>query len=445
MDHFPYEARKDNHGMMNTQDTMQRLRSGDTDLRTYLNGLCDAIASGDPKILAMVPGTLDRKRILIEAAQLLDRYPNPADRPALFGMPVGIKDIIRASGFPTRCGSKLPPEVFEGPEAECVARIKAAGGIIMGKTVTTEFAYFEPGPTRNPHNPNHTPGGSSSGSAAGVASGFFPLALGSQTGGSVIRPAAYCGVVGFKPSFGRISMDGVMPLSKTLDHLGIFCADPSGIDPFMRVLATDWRSARVQKDPGSPVFGVPDGPYLGLATPHGRKYFERTLERLHAAGLQIKHIPFLQNIEEINDHLLRLMWAEIARSHDAWYRGYGHLYSAKMRDAVEQGRKIGDGEHAALRAETSAFRRQVEEKMHAEGIDAWLCPSTMDSAPEGLDSTGSPIMNFSWTFGGFPALSLPADKDDLGLPHGLQVVGFFMKDEELVAGAQMLHDAISTT
>ena len=112
-------------------------------------------------------------------------------------------------------------------------------------------------------------------------------------------------------------MDGVMPLSKTLDHLGIFCADPSGIDPFMRVLAADWRSERVQKDPGRPVFGVPDGPYLGLATPHGRKYFEMTLERLRAAGLQIKRVPTLENIEEINDHLLRLMWVEISRSHDA--------------------------------------------------------------------------------------------------------------------------------
>ena len=187
---------------MTILQTIADIKTGKLDLSAYLSGLCDRIEKADQSVLAMIPGTYERDRVLREASQLMDLYPEPRDRPPLFGIPVGIKDIINVSGFPTRCGAELPPTAFDGPQAECVSRIKRAGSIIMGKTVTTEFAYFEPGPTRNPHNLNHTPGGSSSGSAAGVASGFFPFALGSQTGGSVIRPAAYCGVVGFKPSFG---------------------------------------------------------------------------------------------------------------------------------------------------------------------------------------------------------------------------------------------------
>jgi Asp-tRNA(Asn)/Glu-tRNA(Gln) amidotransferase A subunit family amidase len=312
----------------------------------------------------------------------------------------------------------------------------------MGKTVTTEFAYFEPGPTRNPHNLNHTPGGSSSGSAAGVASGFFPFALGSQTGGSVIRPAAYCGVVGFKPSFGRISLKGVMPLSDTLDHLGIFCEDPSGIDLFMHVLAPDWSSDASPKGIRSPVLGVPDGPYLNLAAPQCLQYFEMTLERVQRKGFQIKRINTLSNIHIINDNHLRLMKAEIAKSHASWYEDYGHLYGAKMTEAVDQGCMVGDAELEKLRAETTKFRMKVEEQMKSEAIDAWICPPTQDTAPEGLSSTGSPIMNFSWTHGGLPCLSLPSGKDEAGLPHGVQIVGYFMKDEALIASIHDLFDIL---
>ncbi len=429
---------------MTTLEIIEEIKKGKTDLIAYVTSLCDRIASEDSKILAMVPGTWDRERVISEASRLLEQYPELEERPPLFGIPVGIKDIIRTSGFPTRCGSKLPENFFDGPEADCVKRIKNAGGLVMGKTVTTEFAYFEPGPTRNPHNLNHSPGGSSSGSAAGVASGFFPYALGSQTGGSVIRPAAYCGVVGFKPSFGKIPMEGVMPLSESLDHLGIFCEDPTGIDPLMGVIGRNWNSETVRRDPGNPVLGVPDGPYLHLATPHGLQYFEETVEKIRKKGLEIRRVKALGNIEEMNDHLLRLMWVEIADSHAAWFEKYGHLYSEKMTDAVKQGQAVSDEEHERFMAEALAFRRSMEDLMASEGIDAWICPATTDSAPEGFDSTGSPIMNFPWTYGGLPAITLPVGKDDLGLPQGLQVVGGFGQDEVLVARAQLIHNALSS-
>lgn len=429
---------------MTTLEIIQNLREGKTDLITYVTDLCGRIEREDPNILAMVPGGWDPERVLSEASQLLERFPKPEERPPLFGMPVGVKDIIRASGFPTRCGSKLPADFFEGPEAECVSRIKDAGGLVMGKTVTTEFAYFEPGPTRNPHNLNHSPGGSSSGSAAGVASGFFPFALGSQTGGSVIRPAAYCGVVGFKPSLGKIPMDGVMPLSESLDHLGIFCEDPSGIDPLMGVIGQSWDSETVHREPGKWVLGVPDGPYLHLATPHGLQYFEETIKEIQKKGFEIRRVKTLDNIEKMNDHLLRLMWVEIADSHAAWFEKYGHLYSEKMTDAVKQGQAVSREDHERFMAEALAFRGNMEDLMASQGIDAWICPATTDSAPEGFDSTGSPIMNFPWTYGGLPAITLPTGKDDLGLPQGLQVVGAFGQDEVLVARAQLIHDALST-
>jgi len=424
-------------------ETITALRSGKLDLLTHISDLCDRIEKEEQNIKAMIPGTYDRKRVYKDVSQLLSRYPVSNDRPALFGIPIGVKDIINVAGFPTRCGSGLPPSAFDGPEADCISKLKSAGCIIMGKTVTTEFAYFEPGPTRNPHNLNHTPGGSSSGSAAGVASGFFPLALGSQTGGSIIRPAAYCGVVGFKPSFGRISLEGVMPLSKTLDHLGIFCTDPTGIDPVMQVLDADWKPDVAKKGLEHFILGVPDGPYLNLAASHGLDFFEMTLEKLKNNGCRIKRIKTLFDIDIINDNHLRLMSAEIARAHARWYTEYGHLYSTKMSGAIDQGRTVGDNEIVRLKMETIKFRKRVEEEMKFEKIDAWICPPCQDSAPEGLNSTGSPIMNFSWTHGGLPVLTLPSGKDEAGLPHGVQLVGYFGKDERLVASAHDIYDILS--
>ena len=171
-------------------------------------------------------GRFDRLRR--EASDLLRRYPDPMARPPLFGALVGVKDIFHVDGFVTRAGSELPPELFAGPEASCVTALRAAGALILGKTVTTQFAYFAPGPTRHPLSTTlgetRTPGGSSSGSAAAVAAGFAPLALGTQTIGSIIRPAAFCGVVGFKPSFGRVATDGVIPLSPSADTVGWLAA-----------------------------------------------------------------------------------------------------------------------------------------------------------------------------------------------------------------------------
>ena len=206
-------------------------------------------------------------------------------------MPVGIKDIFHVEGFATRAGSRLPPEVLAGEEGPAVAALKAAGALILGKTVSTEFAYFAPGPTRNPRNLEHTPGGSSSGSAAAVAAGLAPLALGSQTIGSTLRPAAYCGIAGYKPSYDRVPRDGIVPLAPSFDHVGIFAPDAAGVEAAARVLCRHWQApgtglhARNPRRPVRPVLGVPEGPHLERVEPAALARFRATCDRLSDGGV----------------------------------------------------------------------------------------------------------------------------------------------------------------
>src|SRR5260370_31778057 len=200
--------------------TAAALRSGQIDLLTYIDEVCNRIDATDPLIHALLPEADRRTRLRAEATALQARFPDPASRPPLYGIPVGVKDTFHVDGFPTQAGSQLPPELFIAPEATCATMLRAAGVLILGKTVTTEFAYFEPGPTRNPHHLNHTPGASISGSVAAVAAGFCPLALGTQVIGSTIRPAAYCWSVGFKPTYVLNPTNGLIQCSYSLQHAG---------------------------------------------------------------------------------------------------------------------------------------------------------------------------------------------------------------------------------
>src|SRR5829696_7702500 len=204
---------------------IEALRSNELTLPEYLSQVEAQFTGREPAILALLPEENRFARLKTEADTLALGYPDLVNRPPLFGAFVGVKDIFHVEGFTTQAGSALPSELFQGEEAESVTRLKDAGALIFGKTVTTEFAYFSAGPTRNPHNVAHTPGGSSSGSAAAVAAGFCQLALGTQTIGSIIRPASFCGVVGLKPTYERISRAGVIPLSPSLDHIGFFTPD----------------------------------------------------------------------------------------------------------------------------------------------------------------------------------------------------------------------------
>jgi len=428
---------------LKTCEELEALRSGKLGLLSYLDSVCSLIEKEDPVIHALVPGTYGRKRIISDAGRLLHDFPKQENRPALFGLPLGVKDIIRVKGFPTRCGSKLPQHLFEGAEASCVTRLKQAGALVMGKTVTTEFAGFEPGPTRNPYNPGHTPGGSSSGSAAGVSRGFFQLALGTQTAASVIRPAAYCGVVGFKPSFGRIALDGILPFSPSADHVGFFCKDTSLLPIVSTVLIHDWEDRDNLPDLEKVKAGIPEGPYLSQATENTINFLNRAAAIMEEKGISIVRFEALSNIEKINDFHMRMISGEMARVHRKWYSKYRDLYSPKTVEVIEKGLRVDNEELQKLVSGRESVRDQIDREMNEHEIRFWLTPSATDHAPEGLESTGSPIMSLPWTYAGMPAISIPCGFDKAGLPHGLQIVGKFGEDELLVQFAQELSDMIT--
>lgn len=419
-------------------ETVTALRTGELDLLAYINELCDRIDAAEPRIQALLPEPDRRARLLAAAQALQARFPDPVSRPPLFGIPVGIKDIFFVDGFPTRAGSQLPSELFVGPEGDCVRSLHTAGALILGKTVTTEFAYFEPGPTRNPHNLDYSPGGSSSGSAAAVAAGFCPVAIGSQTIGSIIRPAAFCGIAGFKPGYGRIPMTGGIFYSETFDHMGIFTQDVAGMELVASLLCKNWQKIEPGVPEALPVLGVPDGPYLAQASPEGLAAFEKQLALLEQAGYTVRHVRAMEDIETINQRHMRIVFAEMAQAHKEWFARYEPLYRPRTAAAIREGQEVSAEELSELRSRPAKLRAELEMLMTQAGIDVWICPSTTGPAPKGITSTGSPLMNLPWTHAGMPAVSLPAGRAANGLPLGLQCVGAFMADEKLLNWATPL-------
>ena len=425
--------------------TAAALRRGDLDPREYVDQLCDRIDAVDGDLRAFLTECGRRERLRSEVESLLDRHPDPDDRPPLFGVPVGVKDNTHAAGFETRAGTAVPPELFQGPEATCVGRLRDAGALVLGKTVTTGFAGGGPGLTRNPHDLDHTPGGSSSGSAAAVAAGLCPLATGTQTAGSVGRPAAFCGIVGFKPSFGRIPRDGVIERSETADHVGAFAQDVSGITLAAEVLCDDWGT--VPAPEGLPALGVPEGTYLDAAEAEGRAAFEAHVSRLEAAGCSIERIrvPLFEDYEALDRLHHRMTRAELALVHEPWFDDYEAFYRTPMAEAIREGREISAGELARGRAMAEALREELDALLVEHGLDAWVAPGAPGPAPETIRSTGDPAMNRPWTYAGVPVLSVPAGTAENGLPLGLQVAGQFGADEELLGWGPALSDALSVS
>jgi len=420
--------------------TAAALRSGQLDLLTYIDEVCNRISAIDPLVQALLPEADRHARLRAEATALQARFPDPASRPSLYGTPVGVKDMFRVDGFPTQAGSQLPAELFAGPEATCATLLRAAGALILGKTRTTEFAYFEPGPTRNPHNLDHTPGGSSSGSAAAVAAGFCPLALGTQTIGSTIRPAAFCGIVGFKPTYGRIPTTGLIKCSESVDHVGYFTQDVAGIALVASLLCSDWRPAATET---LPVLGVPEGPYLAQASPEALNAFEKHLILLQKAGYAVRRVAAFSDIEAINRRHMRMVFGEMAQVHAAWFAQYASLYRPRTGAAIREGQGVGAEELALAREGRAALRTGLESLMAQHGVDLWVSPAAPGPAPEGITATGSPLMNLPWTHAGMPAITLPAGSAANGLPLGLQAIGTAMGDERLVSWAGRLAEAVA--
>ncbi|MEO8503916.1 MAG: amidase [Acidobacteriota bacterium] len=418
--------------------TLGALRSGELDLRRRIDELAASFDEREARVLSLMPEPNRFERLHREAEALLAKHPAPASRPALFGALLGVKDVFRVDGFETRAGSRLPPSTFAGPEASSVTRLRRAGALVLGKTVSTEFAYFAPGPTRNPRDSARTPGGSSSGSAAAVGAGLCDVALGTQTIGSVTRPASFCGVVGCKPSFGRVPTDGIIPLAPGLDHVGWFAAEVAGA----RLVAAELLEA-APSSPGSPEgtrprLAIPIGPYLDRADADGRKHFEGACERLRSRGYEIADLPAMLDFDEIEARHRRIVAAETAAVHANWFAEFRDLYAPQTIELIERGQKIPTEQLEIDLGGRSALRRELAALLDGAGCQAWISPSARGVAPLGLASTGDPVMNLPWTQAGLPTLGIPAGLGQSGLPIGLQLAARFGDDAPLFAWAEAI-------
>ncbi|MFB6361536.1 MAG: amidase [Halobacteriales archaeon] len=416
------------------------LRSGRRSVESQLAATRERFEAAESDIEAFVPEPDRWERLGADRERLESQYAQADWRPPLFGIPVGLKDIFHLDGFDTQAGSTVPPSALAGPQGSIVDALLEAGALVVGKTVTTEFAFFDPGPTRNPHDTEHTPGGSSSGSAAAVAAGLTPLALGTQTIGSVTRPAAFCGVVGVKPSYGRLPMDGVIPVSPSVDHVGFFTQDLPSARLAADVLYPDWGPLPTL---GTPRIGAVEGPYLDQADEAAVEAFEGQLDALEAAGYTVQRVGVFEDIDAVNERHNRLVAAETAIAHDEWYPAYGDRYGPELRELIEEGQAVEAGELAAARAGRRQLREAVEDVMASHELDVVVSPSAPGPAPAGIDSTGDPVMNLPWTHSGLPTVSLPAGTVDW-LPVGLQCAARYGWDEWLLRWAEGLAEALPT-
>jgi Asp-tRNA(Asn)/Glu-tRNA(Gln) amidotransferase A subunit family amidase len=374
----------------------------------------------------------------LDAARKAVQPPGAKSKP-LHGLPVGVKDIFDTADLPTEFGSTIYKGHQPKYDAALVAMIRRAGGTLIGKTVTTEFAHLDPGKTRNPRNRDHTPGGSSSGSAAGVAAGFFPIATGSQTGGSVIRPASYCGIAGFKPSYRLLPTIGMKCVSWHLDTAGLFAANVSDVAFAAAVISE--RDLRVDKSsPSSPRIAVlRDQPWPGASDDMVAAL--DTAARAAASGLgRVRDVTlppvlaaaFRAHTTIVNYEGARSLASEYERSKDRLAKG--------VRELVESGNAIGADAYDDARRTASQARRALADLM--TDIDVILSPSAPGAAPKGLGSTGSSTFNRLWTLMGTPCVNIPGLADPIGLPLGVQVTGRFGSDRATLEAALFVEAAI---
>jgi Asp-tRNA(Asn)/Glu-tRNA(Gln) amidotransferase A subunit family amidase len=308
-----------------------------------------------------------------------------------------------------------------------------------------EFADTAPGPTRTPHGPAHTPGGSSSGSAAAVAAGLVTLAIGTQTVGSVIRPAAFCGVVGFKPTYGRVPTAGVIANAPSFDTVGLLSHDVATAATAAAVVCADWRTRAGSAAVARPVLGVPEGPYLDQATPEARQRFAGQVEQLQDAGFTVRRVPALADLADVISRNDLINLVELARSHETWFQAYEDLYREQSATAIREGRRISAQAYERALTGRKAYAAALVVQMDAEGIDAWIAPAATGPAPEGLDTTGSPLMNLPWTQARLPVVGVPAGTAGNGLPLGVQVAARPHADEELVSWAVEVEATLATS
>ncbi len=424
---------------------LDALRSGQLSVEAYTRALLDQIERREPIVKAWA--FLDREYALAQARRLDGDRKAGKPLGALHGVPVGVKDIFDTADMPTENGTVLHSGRRPDQDAMAVALLRAAGAVILGKTMTTELAVYSPAQTTNPLDPRRTPGGSSSGSAAAVAAHMAPLAIGSQTNGSVIRPAAYCGVYGYKPSRGLISRAGVLAQSWHLDHVGVFgrCLEDIAVlaevlmafdprDSAMRPQAPPGLLERLSRVPAAaPRLAFVRSPFWGEATQAAQAAFLQLAERL---GGQAEEVELPMDFAAAADIHRTILEADLAGSFAEEYTQAADRLSPMLRSMIERGQRTFAVEYNRAVMKIPRLCQELEPIF--AGHDAILTPATMGEAPLGLESTGSPIFCTIWTLCGAPSLTLPLLRGGAGLPIGVQLVGRPGEDARLLQTARRL-------
>jgi Asp-tRNA(Asn)/Glu-tRNA(Gln) amidotransferase A subunit family amidase len=409
----------------------------------YTRACLERIAAVESEVQAFAH--LDAEHALAQA-RALDRHKADGGRIGpLHGVPVGIKDIFDTRDYPTECGSPILAGRRPEADAAAVRRLREAGAVIIGKTVTTEFAYFHPGKTRNPRDVKRTPGGSSSGSAAAVAAGMVPLAIGSQTNGSMIRPAAFCGVFGIKPSHGLISRAGALTLSRTLDHVGAYARSIEDLalildvlvgqdsaDPDSRPYASPgFRVSAAEAPPIPPSFALVRTPMWDKADAEARSALEDLAKELGA-----REVDLPEHYRNAWSGLRAIMAADMAHNLGTFVDKGGQV-SKPFSDLIAEGRKVTATEYLAAVRDARRYADGMA-SIFEQLADAIITLSARGVAPLGIEATGDPVFCTLWTLTGFPSLNVPLLANADGLPVGVQLVGAPGRDERLLRTARAL-------
>ena len=412
------------------------LHRGDVLPRQLLDFYLTRIDALDDRVLAWT--YLDRDGALAQAAQIEVAMRHGQTLGPLAGIPIGIKDIVDVEGMPTRAGSPLTSDDIARHDAPVVARLRSAGAVILGKLATTEWAFLDPAPTRNPWNLRHTPGGSSAGAAAAVAAGMCLAAIGSQTGGSIVRPAAYCGVAGFKPTYGVVSTDGVVPLAPSLDHVGPIGRTVGDLQALWQVIseATDRGDVRTDAMASDAQQTLP--PRLALVETFFMQNADRAVRAsvrsalgiLQQAGATITDAVLPESFAEVHAMHGRILAWEAARYHRLMFEMHPTQFGPNVARLIQEGLALLRAAYDEALLHQARFQQHLTECF--TDIDALVMPATETTAPASLDTTGNPWFNSPWSYAGIPVVSLPCSLADDGLPVALQLVGLAHDEASLL-------------
>ena len=406
------------------------LRAGETTCLRVLERCLERIEEWEPTVRAWV--VVDRVGAIAQARMLDEVRAAGTYRSPLHGIPIGIKDIIDVQGVLTACGARLWADRVAVADAAVVASLRAAGAVILGKTVTTPYAWIDPPATRNPWNLERTPGGSSSGSAAAVAAGMCLGAIGTQTGGSITRPASFCGVLGMKPSHGAINMRGIFPFSPSLDVPGPIARSVRDLELIFNEIIGSIPDETPDADAAArpPCLGRLRGFFDDRAEPAMRQAFDRAVATLAEAGARFEECPFPRGFEDVHRRHRVVMASEAAAWHQRRFAACPDDYPPKMTALIEEGLATLAPDYLHCRQHQDMLRGTVFENVAGGAIDAYIVPAAPGPAPD-PSTTGDPAFNSPWSYAGLPTISIPCALAPDGMPLALQLAGRLFEEAEL--------------